>query len=397
MKHESDQTVAPPVLNATPVEAVSAELAWRASAWRTLRSSHPGLTAPAAVIRALGLYNGYRGVWVDKKRTASAWSPNGITIGVRHDGSSYADRLSATGLIYKFPQTEMPGYDEMEVEATRTAMRLGLPIFVVSGHKDAPTRDVRMAYVEGCNTEACEFLLVFVDDAMTLPTVEPSGAAFGAWIAERISSRMNERRFAFEVVERYGPACAVCAMAERTVLHSAHLRPRFADGTDDPANGLVLCANHHLAMDAGLWRIDPNARRVVPRPGGSTSRGSASPAPTPHICARNRIRSTWNGCGGSVSSPSIRFAEAGDQRSQASDVPGPRSRCGPRPRLEPRAPRTAIPATPHPRAGDPCPCRARRSLRASGPSSRRSASAWFRALGIRARNSHRGRQRFVHE
>jgi len=263
----------PPALGGTSVQAVAAELAWRASAWLDLLSRYPDAAAPAGFVRALGLYNGYRGVWVDKKRTASAWTPSGITIGVRHDGSSYADRLSETGLIYKFPETEKPGYDQMEVQATRTAMHLGLPIFVVSGHKDAPTRDVRLAYVEASNSEAHEFLLSFVDEPITALATDASGVApEPAWVSQRLASRANDRRFAFEVMERYGPACAVCGITERAVLHSAHLRPKFAGGTDDPANGLVLCANHHLAMDAGLWRIEPEGLRVIAQPGNGLER-----------------------------------------------------------------------------------------------------------------------------
>lgn len=248
---------------------VERQLAWREAAWRTLLESHPTAVAPASTVRSLGLYSGFRGVWVDKANTASASTPSGITIGVRHDGSSYADILSATGLIYKFAETELPGYDAMEVEATRTAMRLGLPIFVVSGHKDAPTREVRLAYVEACNEEAHEFLLTFVPKPIIGPRhpILASQESAPEWLGTRIAARANERRFAFEVMERYGPRCAVCEIDERTLLASAHLRPRFAKGTDDPQNGLVLCANHHLALDAGLWRVSPDDIRVVARSG----------------------------------------------------------------------------------------------------------------------------------
>lgn len=258
-----------PVLTGVPERDLPAELAWRSSAWLGLLASHPTAVAPAAFIRDLGLYNGYRGVWVDKTRTVSAASPSGITIGVRHDGSSYADRLSETGLIYKFPETETAGYDRMEIEATRTAMSVGLPIFVVSGHKDAPTREVRLAYVEACNDEAQEFLLTFAPAPLAEARLAVSNSTNSApeWLARRVAARGNERRFAFEVMERYGPRCAVCDISQRALLASAHLRPVFAKGTDEPSNGLVLCANHHLAMDAGLWRADPESTRVVARKG----------------------------------------------------------------------------------------------------------------------------------
>ncbi|WP_251450629.1 HNH endonuclease [Microbacterium sp. Marseille-Q6648] len=245
------------------------QLLWRASRWRSLSEAHPNSIAPASTIRSLGIYSGFRGVWVDKQHTASTAVPSGITIGVRHDGSSYADRLSDTGLIYKFPETERKGHDELEIEATRTAMRLGLPIFVVSGHKDAPTREVRLAYVEACNDEAKEFLLAFVPQPilgpMRLALASPESAP--EWLARRIASQTNERRFAFKVMERYGPRCAVCEISARPLLASAHLRPKFANGTDEPENGLVLCANHHLALDFGLWRVHPNEGRVTARSG----------------------------------------------------------------------------------------------------------------------------------
>ncbi len=274
MRSEFESTIRPPVLSGFPDEDLAAEGTWRSSAWHAILSSHPGAVAPAATIRELGLYNGYRGVWVDKKRTASAWAPNGMTIGVRHDDSSYADRLSETGLIYKFPETETSGYDQMEIEATRTAMRFGLPIFVVSGHKDAPTREVRLAYIEACNEEAHEFLLTFVPEPISGPSnpILSSGVSAPEWLARRFAARENERRFAFEVMERYGPRCAVCEISERSLLASVHLRPRFARGTDDPPNGLVLCANHHLALDAGLWRVQPHDGLLVARSGTDLKR-----------------------------------------------------------------------------------------------------------------------------
>jgi len=250
------------------------QLLWRASTWRSLLKAHPDAIAPASTIRSLGIYSGFRGVWVDKLHTASAAAPSGITIGVRHDGSSYADRLSDTGLIYKFPETARRGHDELEIEATRTAMRLGLPIFVVSGHKDAPTREVRLAYVEACNDEAHEYLLAFVPQPILGPmrAILASQQSAPEWLAKRIAERANERRFAFEVMERYGPRCAVCDISARPLLASAHLRPEFAKGTNEPQNGLVLCANHHLAMDAGLWRVNPNDGRVTARSGVNLDR-----------------------------------------------------------------------------------------------------------------------------
>lgn len=41
-------------------------------------------------------------------------------------------------------------------------------------------------------------------------------------------------------------------------LLDAHIRPKRDQGSDDPRNGLVLCATHHRAFDAGLFGIKPD-------------------------------------------------------------------------------------------------------------------------------------------
>ena len=54
------------------------------------------------------------------------------------------------------------------------------------------------------------------------------------------------------------------------MLQAAHIRPVSENGSDDPRNGLVLCANHHLAFDANLFAFDPETLEVVYKPSGVT-------------------------------------------------------------------------------------------------------------------------------
>jgi hypothetical protein len=54
------------------------------------------------------------------------------------------------------------------------------------------------------------------------------------------------------------------------LLQAAHLIPKEAQGSDDPRNGLVLCANHHLALDAGLFGIEPGSLALHFRSDGPT-------------------------------------------------------------------------------------------------------------------------------
>jgi putative restriction endonuclease len=43
-------------------------------------------------LRELGIYGGAQGIWVDKARTAAITDDgSGVTVGVLHTGSSYAD------------------------------------------------------------------------------------------------------------------------------------------------------------------------------------------------------------------------------------------------------------------------------------------------------------------
>ncbi|MFY9475623.1 MAG: HNH endonuclease signature motif containing protein [Bacillota bacterium] len=71
----------------------------------------------------------------------------------------------------------------------------------------------------------------------------------------------------FSVFKRYGAKCAVCSVSRSEMLQAAHLRPVSEKGSDDPRNGLVLCANHQLAFNAYLFAFDPESLDIVLKPG----------------------------------------------------------------------------------------------------------------------------------
>ena len=75
-----------------------------------------------------------------------------------------------------------------------------------------------------------------------------------------------ESAIRFLVEKRYGAECAVCGIDIRSMLQAAHIVAKEFKGTDDPRNGLMLCANHHLAFDAKLFSIDPHTWEIKPRP-----------------------------------------------------------------------------------------------------------------------------------
>lgn len=68
---------------------------------------------------------------------------------------------------------------------------------------------------------------------------------------------VRDARFAKRVVAAYGDACAMCGLG-LGLVQGAHIYPAAAPrSSDEPWNGLALCANHHLAFDRHVVAVDP--------------------------------------------------------------------------------------------------------------------------------------------
>jgi hypothetical protein len=108
---------------------VEAERARREAMWANLRGAgDPGRLSPQ-LLRELGVYGGAQGIWVDTERTRGIDGAGGITVSLLHTGRHYSDELSADGVLYHYPRTgRPPGRDRSEVEATKVAGRLRLPV-----------------------------------------------------------------------------------------------------------------------------------------------------------------------------------------------------------------------------------------------------------------------------
>jgi putative restriction endonuclease len=252
------------------VDVIAQELDRRLTAWRELLERGGPTDVERQVIRELGMYGGAQGVWVDAARTrALTVDDTGIAVGLLHTGRHYADDLSETGILYHYPRTGRAGRrDVAEVEATKRAAELALPVFVITPSQASTNRrDVHLGWVVEWDDEDEIFLVTFTDEAVPESQVVPASEfrLFADDVETRrveAVARPNQQRFKFDVLARYGARCAVCDIDVPQVLDAIHLAEKAAKGSDHPENGLVLCATHHRAFDRGLFAIDPVTRVI---------------------------------------------------------------------------------------------------------------------------------------
>jgi putative restriction endonuclease len=253
---------------------IEAERVRRKAMWGRLLEAGGPHGLPPRLLHEVGVYGGAQGVWVDASRTQGIGGTNGVTVGLLHTGRHYADDFSSDGVLYHYPRTHrQTGRDRSEVDATKAAGRLNLPVFVITRGARANTRDVYKGWVEGWDDDAERFLVTFAEDPPPLPPTDEGESPFVLQAEIKRSRRSvvkrpNQQRFKFAVLKLYGPACAVCGLDVTDLLQAAHLRGKAEGGSDDPRNGLVLCALHHLAYDRRLWAIEPNSLAVCHLPGG---------------------------------------------------------------------------------------------------------------------------------
>jgi putative restriction endonuclease len=257
---------------------VAEEHRHRRELWHGIQNLDLGALDPLA-LRDLGIYGGAQGIWVDKRRT-SALTPEGagVTVGILHTGRHYPDELSDEGLIYHYPETGRPAARDLaEVNATKAAKRLGLPIFVIlRGERSASKRRVRLGWVEDWDDSSKQFLIIFGETEPPYVAAPAPNAPF-VLTEDRerrlgqIKLRAGQQQFRFQVLQNYGCRCAVCSITHPRLIVAAHIRGKAFKGSDDWRNGLPLCQTHHAAFDAGLFDIEPQTLRVLIKAGLSAS------------------------------------------------------------------------------------------------------------------------------
>ena len=262
-------------------DLVTQEREYRRTLWSDLvKLGGPKGVSPAE-LRSLTIYGGAQGIWVDKTRTGSLTQEGiGVTVGLLHTGKVYADDLAEDGVLCHYPDTNRPeGRDSAEVEATKNVGRLGLPVFVITHpNRGSAVRDVHLGWVEDWDDDTGIFLITFGDEPPPQILEKPVDEEPFVLIDRKprskkvVAERQGQQRFKFRVFQRYGRQCAVCGMSIPDVLDAAHIRPKNKRGSDDPRNGLVLCATHHRAFDSGLFTIRPKTLEICYRAKGPSAK-----------------------------------------------------------------------------------------------------------------------------
>lgn len=251
-----------------PHDERNLELARRERLWAAISGTDGVAVATPRELRELGIYGGAGGIWVDKVATSSV-SPNGkgVAVAVLHTGRHYPDDLSDDGMLYHYPRTSRPaGRDRAEVEALKNAGRLRLPLFVITEADSGRMRLLRLGWVEDWDDESQQALITFAStDTQPPPNDDGPFELRQAHGRKKVSvkARPYQQRFKLDVLKRYGTRCAMCSVAVPQLIKAAHLLPFSKGGTNDPRNGLPLCANHHDALDGGLVKINPLTLELV--------------------------------------------------------------------------------------------------------------------------------------
>jgi hypothetical protein len=149
-------------------------------------------------------------VYLDSSKTSGLGLDSAIAISMLHNGSTYADDLSADGVIYHYPATQRPGRDAAEIAGLRAAYATAMPVFVITTGTTQATRTVYRGYIEEDDDLARLCLITFSNDELPPPPPAEEESPFSL-VGEQASetygkrrSRPNQQRFAFQVESAMG-------------------------------------------------------------------------------------------------------------------------------------------------------------------------------------------------
>lgn len=144
-----------------------------------------------------------------------------------------------------------PGRDTAEIDATKAASTLGLPVYVIVGSSNP--REMRRGWVTDWDDRQAVFLVEFGALRPCAVQDEVARDPFGG--NRRRQERggpalVRDNRFRFHILKEYGSQCGACNLSDERLIQAAHIVPVSKRGADVPENGISLCPTHHFAFDS---------------------------------------------------------------------------------------------------------------------------------------------------
>ena len=177
----------------------------------------------------------------------------------------YDDAFSRDGgtLLYRYRGTDPHHRDNVLLRRTK---ELGIPLCYFHGVVPGRYLAVWPVFVQGDNPAALTFTVAVDDAAMVAASseegvgqVDEEAVGRRRYLTAVVQRRLHQRGFRERVLRAYREHCAVCRLAHRELLDSAHIIPDGEpDGDPIVPNGLALCSLHHAAFDGRLIGIRPD-------------------------------------------------------------------------------------------------------------------------------------------
>jgi hypothetical protein len=133
----------------------------REQLWEQLDSRANPADAPPRLLSELRIYRGQARIWADLSSTSDESAPHGVTVSILHAGKKYFDEWRSDGMTYRLPTTGRLGHDESEIAATKRAMELDLPVFVITPGITPRGRQVHRAKIKGYDESGRSFEIRF--------------------------------------------------------------------------------------------------------------------------------------------------------------------------------------------------------------------------------------------
>lgn len=74
---------------------------------------------------------------------------------------------------------------------------------------------------------------------------------------------VRSNSFRGSILAKHGSKCICCGISHPKLIEAAHIIPVDLNGSDNPRNGVPLCATHHKAFDSYLIAFDPDSMEIV--------------------------------------------------------------------------------------------------------------------------------------